>query len=150
MFLLSTTHGAEMAGMGAFVATVKFLQREPVVEHLWRYGQQLIDLVNGTAREFGVEASLHAAGVPCSPYYTTLDRTGSASLELRTLFAQEMVRHGVLMPWIALSYRHGQEELELTGRALRATLEVYRKALDQGAAAFLQGPAIKPVFRKFN
>jgi glutamate-1-semialdehyde 2,1-aminomutase len=61
-----------------------------------------------------------------------------------------MVRNGVLMPWIALCYRHGKEELELTGRALRATLEVYRKALDQGSQAFLQGPAIKPVFRKFN
>ncbi len=150
MFLLSTTHGAEMAGMGAFVATVKFLQREPVVEHLWRYGQQLIDLINGAAREFGVEASLSAAGVPCSPHYATLDRAGNPSLELRTLFGQEMVRHGVLMPWIALSYRHGPEELELTGRALRATLEVYRKALDQGPQAFLLGPAIKPVFRKFN
>jgi glutamate-1-semialdehyde 2,1-aminomutase len=139
-----------MAGMGAFVATVKYLKREPVIEHLWRYGQQLIDLLNGAAREFGVEASLSAAGVPCSPHYTTLDRAGNPSLELRTLFAQEMVRHGVLMPWIALSYRHGQEELDLTARALRATLEVYRKALDQGAQAFLQGPAIKPVFRRYN
>ena len=150
VFLLSTTHGAEMAGMGAFVATLKYLEREPVIEHLWRYGQQLIDLVNGVAREFGVAASFSAAGVPCSPYYSTLDANGSPSLELRTLFAQEMVRNGVLMPWIALCYRHGKEELELTERALRATLPVYRQALERGVQAFLQGPAIKPVFRRFN
>lgn len=150
VFLLSTTHGAEMAGMGAFVATVRYLQREPVVEHLWRYGQQLVELINGAAREFGVETSLSAAGVSCSPYYSTLDRAGKPSLELRTLFAQEMVRNGVLMPWIALSYRHGKEELELTARALHATLPVYRQALELGAQAFLQGSPIKPVFRRFN
>ena len=150
LFLLSTTHGAEMAGMGAFVATMQYLQREPVIEHLWRYGQQLIDLINAVAREFGVADSLSAGGVPCSPFYATLDAQGNPSLELRSLFAQEMVRNGVLMPWIALSYRHGDKELELTERALRSTLPIYAQALERGASSYLQGPAIKPVFRRFN
>lgn len=150
VFLLSTTHGAEMAGMGAFVATLAYLQREPVIEHLWRYGQQLIDLINGAAKEFGVEKSLQADGIACSPYYTTLDRDGKPSLELRTLLAQEMVRGGVLMPWIALSYRHREPELALTETALRAMLPVYRRALNEGCAGLLEGEAIKPVFRKFN
>ncbi len=150
VFLLSTTHGAEMAGMGAFLATTRFLEREPVIEHLWRYGQRLIDLINGIAREFGVAASLSAAGVPCSPHYSTLDAAAKPSLALRTLFAQEMVRNGVLMPWIALSYRHGEEELALTERALRATLGVYRRALEDEGKSLLEGPPIKPVFRKYN
>ena len=150
VFLLSTTHGAEMAGMGAFVATAKYLQREPVIEHLWRYGQQLIDLINGVARDCGVGASFQAGGVACSPYYTTLDRDSKPSLELRTLFAQEMVRNGVLMPWIALSYRHREEELALTERALRAALGVYRRALEQGIEGLLQGSPIRPVFRSYT
>ncbi len=150
VFLLSTTHGAEMAGMGAFVATLSFLEREPVIEHLWRYGQQLIDLINRLAAEFGVQASLQAGGIACSPYYTTLDRAGNPSLELRTLFAQEMIRGGVLMPWIALSYRHREAELALTEKALRAALPVYRRAFTDGCAGLLEGEAIKPVFRKFN
>ena len=150
VFLLSTTHGAEMAGMGAFVATMQFLEREPVVEHLWRYGERLIDLMNSVSAEAGVAASFKAGGIACSPYYQTLDRQGQPSLELRTLFAQEMVRHGVLMPWIALSYRHRDEELSLTERALRAALPVYRRALEEGCAGLLEGPPIKPVFRRFN
>jgi len=149
-FLLSTTHGAEMCGMGAFVATVNYLRREPVVEHLWDYGGKLVALLNAVAADVGVAASFRAGGVPCSPYYSTLDGEGKPSLELRTLFAQEMVRNGVLMPWIALSYRHGDAELALTERAARAALGVYRRALDGDATRFLEGPAIKPVFRKFN
>jgi len=150
VFLLSTTHGAEMAGMGAFLATVRYLEREPVIDHLWRFGQQLVELINGIATEFGVQASLSASGIPCSPSYATLDRDGKPSLELRTLFAQEMVRNGVLMPWIALSYRHREPELALTERALRATLPVYRRGLEQGCKGLLLGEPIKPVFRKFN
>jgi glutamate-1-semialdehyde 2,1-aminomutase len=150
VFLLSTTHGAEMAGMGAFVATLRYLGREPVIDHLWRYGQQLVELINRVSREFGTQASLSAGGVPCSPYYSTLDRDGKPSLELRTLFAQEMVRNGVLMPWIALSYRHREAELALTEEALRAALPVYRRGLDEGCKGLLLGEPIKPVFRKYN
>jgi glutamate-1-semialdehyde 2,1-aminomutase len=61
-----------------------------------------------------------------------------------------MVRHGVLMPWIALSWRHGNEELALTERALDAALAIYAKALEDGVDRYLQGPVIKPVFRKYN
>jgi glutamate-1-semialdehyde 2,1-aminomutase len=61
-----------------------------------------------------------------------------------------MIKNGVLMPWIALSYRHGAEELAITERALDATFAIYRKALDEGVEKYLVGPAIKPVFRKHN
>ena len=150
VFLLSTTHGAEMGGLGAFVAAVKFLKREPVIEHLWSYGQKLINLMNQLAQDHGVAHSLQVNGIPCAPHYLTLDAHGVPSLSLRTLFAQEMVRNGVLMPWIALSYRHGDTELSLTEQALRAALPVYRRALEEGTDALLLGPSIKPIFRRFN
>lgn len=150
LFLLSTTHGAEMTGMGAFLATMKMMERENVVGHLWEYGRKLLALMKEKSEAHGVADSLKVGGFPCSPYYLALDGKGVASLPLRTLFAQEMVRHGVLMPWIALCWRHGEEELKLTGRALDAALPVYKKALADGADRYLEGPAIKPVFRKFN
>lgn len=150
VFLLSTTHGAEMSGLGAFVATVGFMQRHRVVDHLWDYGRQLIAMMNAQAEAHGVSDHFKAGGIPCSPYYLTLDNAGSASLPLRTLFAQEMVRHGVLMPWIALSYRHGEPELLATERAIDAALRVYRRALDEGVEKYLAGPVMKPVFRRYN
>lgn len=150
LFLLSTTHGAEMAGMGAFLATMKMMERENVVAHLWDYGRKLLAIMQEKSESHGVAESLKVGGFACSPYYLTLDHNGEPSLPLRTLFAQEMVRHGVLMPWIALSWRHGEEELKLTGQALDAALPVYKKALTDGAERYLEGPAIKPVFRRFN
>lgn len=150
VFLLSTTHGAEMCGLGAFVAAMKFMQKNSVVDHLWDYGRQLIAMMNSKAAEHGLSKSFIAGGIPCSPYYLTLDSTSATSLGLRTLFSQEMLRNGVLMPWIALSYRHGAEELAITKSAVDATFAIYRKALDEGVEKYLVGPIIKPVFRKYN
>jgi glutamate-1-semialdehyde 2,1-aminomutase len=150
VFLLSTTHGAEMSGLGAFVATVDFMQRHDVVAHLWEYGRKLIAMMTAQAEAHGIAEQFKAGGIPCSPYYVTLDRTGASSLAFRTLFSQEMIRNGVLMPWIALSYRHGEQELAATERALDLALSVYRRALDEGIEKYLEGPVIKPVFRRHN
>jgi glutamate-1-semialdehyde 2,1-aminomutase len=150
LFLLSTTHGAEMCGLGAFVATMNFMQKHGVVDHIWNYGRQLIATMEQVALEHGVAESFKVGGFPCSPYYLTLDKDGANSLALRTLFNQEMVRNGVLIPWVALSFRHGVEELELTHVAIKKSFEVYRAALEEGVDKHLQGPVIKPVFRKFN
>jgi len=150
VFLLSTTHGAEMCGLGAFVATMQFMQQHNVVEHLWDYGRKLIAMMQRQADAHGIGHSFKVGGIPCSPYYLTLDSSGMNSLELRTLFSQEMIRCGVLMPWIALCYRHGDKEIAATEIAIERTFKIYRLALAEGVGKYLNGPAIKPVFRKYN
>ena len=150
LFLLSTTHGAEMSGLGAFVETVKFIKENNVVEHLWQYGRDLITLMNDVAKNFDIDKNFVAGGIECSPYYLTFDKEGNNSLGLRTLFSQEMIKNGVMMPWIALSFAHGEKELTLTKSALGKTFEVYKKAVDEGYEKYLVGDVIKPVFRKFN
>jgi glutamate-1-semialdehyde 2,1-aminomutase len=151
VFLLSTTHGAEMSGLGAFVKTVEVMQRDQVVDHMWRYGQRLIDLMQGLAMEAGLADYFKVGGIPCSPWYATLDRNQTPSLALRTLFSQEMIKQGVLMPWIALSFCHREAELDKTANALQQAFRVYAQALEQGTTdGLLVGDAIKPVFRCFN
>lgn len=150
LFLLSTTHGAEMSGLGAFVETVKYLKENNVVDHLWNYGKKLIEMMNDTAKKYGIEKNFVAGGIECSPYYITFDKEGQNSLGLRTLFSQEMIKNGVLMPWIALSHAHGEKELELTRKALEKTFELYQKAVSEGYEKYLIGNPIKPVFRKHN
>lgn len=139
-----------MSGLGAFVETVKFLKQHDVVNHLWEYGRRLINLMNETAQQYGIEKNFVAGGIECSPYYLTFDKEGQNSLGLRTLFSQEMIKNDVMMPWIALSHAHGDEELELTKKALEKTFEVYRKAVAEGYEKYLVGNPIKPVFRKHN
>jgi glutamate-1-semialdehyde 2,1-aminomutase len=149
-FLLSSTHGAEMCGLGAFIETMKFIESNSVIEHIWDYGARLIILMNNMAKKFGIEKNFIAGGIECSPFYMTLGKDGKNCLGLRTLFSQEMIKNNVMMPWIALSYSHGEKELELTRMALEKTFLVYKDAVEHGYEKYLVGDVIKPVFRKYN
>ena len=64
--------------------------------------------------------------------------------------SQEMIRNGVLMPWIAVSLSHEAAELDATLAAAGKALAVYARALKDGVERYLEGPEVKPVFRKFN
>ena len=150
LFLLSTTHGAEMSGLGAFVKSMEMMQRENVIEHLWGYGLKVKDMMNSLSKEFGISDNFSVIGPACSPTYLTRDKNKKDSLELRTLFNQELIKNGVMMPWLSFCYRHGDTEFEITENAVRNALEVYAQALDKGVNKFLECDTIKPVFRKYN
>jgi len=149
-FLLSTTHGAEMTGLGAFLETVRIYREENVVDHLWNYGKSLQEGFASVAAQHGLSAHVHTDGPAIALNYVTRDRDGQISLPLRTLLAQELLKRGVMMPWIAISQSHGPIELQQTLEALDGALSVYKQALDGGVEHFLQGPAIRPVFRSHN
>jgi glutamate-1-semialdehyde 2,1-aminomutase len=149
-FLLSTTHGAEMPGLGAFMETVRVYREESVVDHLWAYGSRLKDGIASVAARHGVERYVTTEGPPISLNLITRDADGNPSPAFRTLYAQEMLRQGVMMPWLAISAAHGNAELDLTLYALDRALLVYKKALEEGVEKYLVGSAIRPVFRSRN
>ena len=150
VFLISTTHGAEMCGLGAFVETLKVYKELDVINRIWQAGGMLVDGANAIAKDMGIGNYFEFIGVPCSPNFITKDKTEEASLEFRTLFVQEMIKQKVLMPWVAISYSHGDEEINITLEAIKHSLLIYRKALEDGVDKYLEGRAIKPVFRKWN
>lgn len=149
-FLLSTTHGGEMSGLGAFIETVNVYREENVCHHLWNFGKKLKVEVNRIAEDLGVNDYFQMIGPGICLNYITKDRVGDASLGFRTLFNQEMIRHGILMPWISPSLAHGNVELDQTLVALHKSLLIYREALDNGIEDYLNGPKILPVFRRNN
>ena len=149
-FLLSSTHGAEMPALGAFLETMKVYEEESVINHLWNYGSLLKEKFNYLAAHNGLEQYLSMEGPAISLNYSTKSIDGQVSLEFRTLLAQELLKNGVMMPWVAISHSHGERELDITVKALSSAFEVYKKALYEGVEKYLTGPAIKPVFRKYN
>lgn len=149
-FLLSTTHGGEMSGLGAFIETVRIYREKDVCHHLWNYGARLRDGLSGVARECGVADHFVMEGPAICLNYITRDAAGAPCTKFRTLIAQEMIRQGVLMPWIAVSFSHGDKELDITLTSARQALKIYARALEEGIEKYLEGPEIKPVFRKVN
>lgn len=149
-FLLSTTHGGEMSSLGAFIETVSIYIESDVCRHLWEYGSELKIGLETLAKELGIDRYFQLEGPDICLNYVTKDFNGNISLDYRTLFNQEMIKQGVLIPWISVSQSHQSIELDLTLDAARNTLIVYQKALENGIEKYLQSPSIKPVFRKYN
>jgi len=149
-FLISTTHGAEMPALGAFRETVNIYQEEHVIDHLWRYGEKLYEGINQISRSLGLIDYFYIEGGYIAMNFITKNKDGQASLAFRTLFAQEMIKNKVMMPWISVSLSHHERELQGTLKAVEVSLGVYKRALNEDIHKYLTGPIIKPVFRKFN
>lgn len=150
VFLTSTTHGAEMSALGAFIKTIEIMKREKVVNHYWNYGKKLISGMNQIASDLQIQDFFYVEGYPCSPNYITKDKDGLVSLAFRTLFTQSMLDKKILMPYIAISYAHQEDELKVTLDAVKYALEIYKLALENGYENYLKSDIIKPVFRKYN
>lgn len=150
VFLLSTTYGAETHCLAAALETMRIYEKEPVVEHLYRQGEQLIRGIKQVIAENHLQGYFEVAGRPCNLIFATRDQEKQRSQSFRTLFMQETIRRGLLMPSLVVSYSHTDRDINQTVEGIAEALEIYRKALDEGVEKYLVGRPVKPVFRVYN
>ena len=150
VFLLSTTHGAETHSMAAAIATMKVYRDEPVIERLYEQGSRLAEGVNAAIASHGLQNHVRLVGRPCCLAYATLDQNGEASQAFRTLFLQETIRRGILMPSLVVSYTHSDTDIARTVDAIYGALGVYARALYDGVDSYLTGRPSQVVYRRFN
>jgi len=150
VFLLSTTHGAETHAMAAAIATMKIYRDEPVVERLYQQGTKLSEGINVAIANHGLTDYFRLMGRPCCLAYSTYDENRKPSQAFRTLFLQETIRRGVLIPSLVVSYTHTDTDIERTIDAVDGALGVYRRALNDGVEAYLTGRPSQLVYRRFN
>lgn len=150
VFLLSTTFGGETHALAAAMAVMDAYESEPVIEHMWRYGERLADAVRTAVADAGLDGLVGVEGRPCNLLFFTKDPDGNRSQPYRTLFIQELVARGVIGPSFVDSYAHDDAALDQTVDAVRGALGVYRRAVDAGTTdGLLVGPPSKVVFRRY-
>jgi glutamate-1-semialdehyde 2,1-aminomutase len=150
VFLLSTTHGGETHALAAAIATMRVYEREPVIETLYARGQRLLDEGNEVIRRHGLSDYVGIVGKPICLVYYTKDQQGERSQAFRSLLLQEMIRRGVLMATLVVSYTHSNDDIDRTLEALDGALGVYKRALEDGVERYLVGPPSQVVYRRYN
>jgi glutamate-1-semialdehyde 2,1-aminomutase len=145
---VSGTFGGEALSLAAAVAVIDKMRREPVIEALWRTGEQLGAGARKRIRCHGLEEVLGLAG---KPPFLSLSFRGHADASpeaIRTLFAHSMLEQGVLI--IAshnVMYAHNEGDLEHVLAAYDHTLGRIARELERpGLAERLGGELIRPVF----
>lgn len=150
VFLLSTTHGAETHAMAAALATIKFYKENNVVETLYVQGKKLEEGVMKASRDLNLQDKVAILGPPCCSVYTSRDQNNQPSQPFRTLFIQETMKRGLLMPSSIVSYSHSDADIAETIEKIHEALVIYSKALNEGVEKYLKGRSIQPVWRKYN
>ena len=150
VFLLSTTHGAETHSLAAAIATMGVYRSENVIGTLHDAGHRLRLGVEAAAADAGVGDFVRVLGRDCNLVFETRGPDGAPSQPYRTLFMQELIRRGVLAPSFVVNYSHDEASIDATIAAVADALPVYRRALEDGVEHYLNGPSVKPVYRRFN
>jgi glutamate-1-semialdehyde 2,1-aminomutase len=143
VFLLSYTFGAETHSLAAAIKTMEIYETEDVIGHLHHQGERLIKGINEAIEEHNLTDYVGLM-------YYTLDQEGNRSQEFRTMFLQEVIKRGVIMPSLVTSYSHSDEDVDRTVEAMSGAFGVYRRALDEGVEKYLVGRPSNVVFRKHN
>lgn len=151
VFLISTTHGAETHALAAAIASIRYTKEHNTIESDRIKGEEIRSGVQKLIKQHQLEGSIGLKGHACWLLMTFGDREGNPSDGLKTLFFQELIKHGVLFRGtFNISVSHSSEDISRTFDAFGKTMAIYKKALDEGFQKYLVGEPIKPVFRKFN
>ncbi len=152
VFLVSTTHGAESGALAAMLATLHIFERDNVIGDNWRRGALLKDGIQQAIDRHGLTSHFKISGYPCLLGFGWIGLAEARGLEWRTLVMQELTKErlltqGVLCPTPA----HDDDVIVDTINGFdRALSRVARAWATGSVAGFLEGPAVRPVFRPFQ
>jgi glutamate-1-semialdehyde 2,1-aminomutase len=151
LFLISTTHGAELVGLSALIATLDYYERTDVVGANWATGRRLRERLTSVFGRHGLSDHLSVIGYDGHLCLTILGPGKTPDDSFRTLLMQELIANGVLFQGtFVVTPSHGPAEIEETANAFDEACAVYARALGAGTVeGLLTGPAIKPVFRRY-
>jgi glutamate-1-semialdehyde aminotransferase len=149
VFLISTTHGGETHGMAAAVATIREFTENDVITRLHAIAEEISMRCKVLVEAHSLSKYITVVSSNWMPVFIFKDAKEEISPGMRTLFMQEMIRHGVLFQGIFIPcYSHTEEDLHYFVKAFEAAVGVYKAALANGYEKYLVGEPVKPVFRK--
>ncbi len=130
----SFTNGGETLSLAAALATIRKMQAEPVLDHIDKQGQKLIEGVRKAIQDNNLEGSFDIVGRPCLSriqYRNTPDNIDPWAL--RTLLRQEVLACGVLTTGTHhLSFSHSDEDVLQAVSAYSHVFRVVNEAFAEG------------------
>ena len=137
----SSTFGGECLSLAASLATITEMRDRNTIDKVWNIGRELMDGIN----KIGF---FHCVGYPWRPIIDM-----EMSVELKTLFLQEMIEHGILIHnnmFLNICYSHTREDVEKTLEAFEdiATLFIDIENSERDPSELLKGELVNPAFRR--
>lgn len=120
---VSSTFGGELLSIAAALATIKTLERENVIGHIWEVGQKLKDGFNEFTEDL---VDTQCVGYPCRTFFEFPTEMH------KSLLWQECIKKGILFGYAQfISFSHTDSMIYETLDVLEDAIEVIRKNYDE-------------------
>ena len=152
VFLVSTTHGAEIPQLGALIHTLDIFDKDPgVFERNWALGANLRSQLNEVVATSGLSDTIEFQGEDCF-FVAIIKKFGKHKANVaRTYLLQELVRENQLFQGLFYpTAAHTESAIQETIHAWKLVLPRFKRFLAEGNRSELIGEATRPVFRAFN
>jgi glutamate-1-semialdehyde 2,1-aminomutase len=145
----SFTFGGETLSLAAALTTMRKLQNEPVIPHLYSQGTKVISHLQALLLETGADSFLSVAGNPTWSFLCIQDAGRYSQFEIKTLFLQEMFRRGILtIGTHNMSYSHSDAMLNRLFKAYEEVVPLLVDAVkSETLSLMLRCDPLQPLFR---
>ena len=145
----SFTFGGELASIAAAIATIEAMERRNSITVIHQRGEKLINGYKEIINELEINSLTNIIGYPFWPEYQFFDKEGNSSLEIHSLFQQEIVRRGILTrAGMMLSSAHTDQDIDQTLNVFKQALQLVKEAVRTDKVLdWLDGDVIQPVIR---
>jgi glutamate-1-semialdehyde 2,1-aminomutase len=127
----SFTFGGELLSLAAANATLDTLKAEPVVEHLNLIGDLIKSKLKNLIDRYDLKSIFSVEGYPVWSFFVVKDTSWCTSLEIKTLFLQEMFKQGIfILGTHNISYAHDTEHVEKLMKAYDSFFQLMRLCSD--------------------
>jgi glutamate-1-semialdehyde 2,1-aminomutase/spore coat polysaccharide biosynthesis protein SpsF len=146
----SFTFGGECLSLAAALATITELKAKKVLDFIWKQGQTLQDGYNKLTDELELDEYTKCAGYAPTSLAQFFGKSKEDSLLMKSIVQQELLKRGILWAaYHAISYSHGDNEINETLEAFSDALGILKKAIrENNFDKLLEGKPVKPVFRE--
>ena len=116
---VSSTFGGDLIGITAVLETIKVLENNNVIDHIWFLGEYLKDGYNEIAKNLGIDTQ--CIGYPNRTFHKF------PTAVHKTLFWQECIRRGVFFGYAQfICYSHTQKDIDYTLEVIRDSLKILK------------------------
>lgn len=126
----SFTFGGETLSLAAALATMKKLEREPVIETMYRQGRKVLTGADALIKKHELENVFSLSGNPTWSFLRMQDTPRYSQWQIKTLFLQEIFVRGILaLGSHNMNYAHSDDDVATLLKAYDEVFEILGKAI---------------------
>ncbi len=145
----SFTFGGEALSLAAAVATMTKLQKQPVIDTIFKQGQKVVKGIKEVINKHEMNQMLSVSGHPAWTFLQFQDYGDYSYWEIKTLFLQEVFARGLLtLGTHNISYAHSDIDINRLLLVYDEVFLILKKAVVEGQMdKYLRCKPLEPLFK---